>query len=74
GAPVRKWLQTPALRDYVQKKLLGKEVRVHDHLEEGGLSDFVRRTLQGDDQKSYYRLWVILCLELWLRAHHNETL
>jgi asparagine synthase (glutamine-hydrolysing) len=71
GAPVRKWLQTPHMRDYVTSKLLSEDARSYDYLNREPLAQFVRTTLAGNDQKSYYRLWILLCLELWLRTHHN---
>ena len=71
GAPVRKWLREDTMRTYVTKRFESNQSPLYEHLNRATVQDFVRTTLAGNDQKSYYRLWVLLCLELWLQTHHN---
>lgn len=67
GAPVRKWLTEPAMRAYVEEKL-GPDARVHAYLRPEAVQALVQKTYASDAPKRYYQLWVLLCLELWLRA------
>jgi len=69
GAPVRKWLQEDAMRSYVTKRFENTGSPLYTHLDRDTVQSFVRATQAGNDQKSYYRLWVLLCLELWLETH-----
>lgn len=68
GAPVRKWLMEPQFRDYSLLKL-GDGARIYEYLDKNSVGPFITNTLSGGSQKDYYRVWVLLCLELWLRAH-----
>lgn len=68
GAPVRKWLQETHMHNYVTKKFLNDSA-LFQYLDQKKVQTFVRTTLAGDSQKEYYRLWVLLCLELWLAKH-----
>lgn len=68
GAPVRKWLKEETMQKYVRGKF-GNNARIFGHLDQERTQAFVQTTLSGNDQKSYYRLWVLLCLELWLETH-----
>lgn len=70
GAPVRKWLMEPKFRDYAAGKL-GERAHIYEHLDRGTVAPFITKTLSGDAQKDYYRVWVLLCLELWLQAHSS---
>lgn len=70
GAPVRKWLQEGPIQAYVRQKF-GDDARIFEHLKKDETQTFVEHTLTNDDQKDYYRLWVLLCLELWLEKHNN---
>ncbi len=68
GAPVRKWLQEIHMRNYVAEKFLDDSA-LFQYLDREKVQTFVHTTLAGDSQKEYYRLWVLLCLELWLAKH-----
>lgn len=68
GAPVRKWLRERDMQAYVRTKFISGSP-IFEHLDKEKTLAFVNRTLATNDQKSYYRLWILLCLELWLEAH-----
>ncbi len=70
GAPVRLWLQEPQMRAYVEKKL-GKGAQVYAFLREKELQRFTQDVYNSQDAKGYYRLWVLLCLEIWLSQHSH---
>jgi len=69
GAPVRKWLKEPEFRAYVQRSLA--KGPIYEFLREDIVRPFVAKTLASDDQKSYYQLWVLLCLQIWLMKHYR---
>jgi len=71
GAPVRKWLQEDAMRSYVTTHFENNDSPLYEYLDRATVQTFVHTTQAGNDQKSHYRLWVLLCLELWLLKHHN---
>ncbi|HKQ62616.1 MAG TPA: asparagine synthase (glutamine-hydrolyzing) [Candidatus Polarisedimenticolaceae bacterium] len=67
GAPVRDWLKT-ICRPLVHDLLAASDARVHGFLERGGVAPMIERFYTTDDASDYGRIWVLLCLELWLRA------
>jgi len=69
GAPVREWLETEGMRAYVQKQL-GKRAAVYSYLREDAVQSFIRSAYQ---TASYYQLWILLCLEIWLKAHQGQS-
>lgn len=71
GAPVRKWLGSEHLQHYVQEKF-GTDARVYAFLKKDTVEAFVRHTLATLKPKASYQLWVLLCLEVWLRQHDHE--
>ncbi len=69
GAPVRKWLQEPRMREYVTN--LFKDPASAEYFVRDELISFVARTLGGNNQKDYYRLWILVCFEVWVRKHSS---
>lgn len=67
GAPVQKWLSEPRTQGYVRGKL-GKDARVHQYLRPEATHALIEETFAGRKPKGYYQVWVLLCLELWLRT------
>lgn len=70
GAPVRKWLNEEKTSAEVLAIFRG-EAHLYTLLKREHVLPFVERTFSRGNQKSYYQVWVLLCLELWLRTHHN---
>lgn len=68
GAPVRLWLQEEKMRAYVEHQF-APGARVYEFLKEDAVRDFIKTTYSSQDAKGYYRLWVLLCLEIWLKKH-----
>jgi asparagine synthase (glutamine-hydrolysing) len=69
GAPVRKWLQEPSMRAYVELQF--KDARVYEFLSKDAIQRFITDTYANQSAKTYYRLWTLLCLEVWLRTHRT---
>lgn len=68
GAPVRKWLLDPKVRTYVMNHF-GSDARVFAFLKEKEVMKFIKRVYAHQEIKSFYQLWILLCLELWMRKH-----
>lgn len=65
GAPVKEWLKTPPMKKLV-KKTLGGDARICRFLNK----DTVQKIIGKEDNS--YKLWSLLCLELWLKSHEKD--
>jgi asparagine synthase (glutamine-hydrolysing) len=70
GAPVRAWLSDERGRSYVERHLL-QEARIFAYLEPDAVRARIEHTYARRRPKAFYQLWVLLCLELWLRSHEH---
>jgi len=71
GAPVRKWFAEPHMRAYVEKQFApGAPIFAVVH--ESAARTHITKTLAGKDPKSYYQLWVLLCLAVWMQKHKDD--
>lgn len=68
GAPVRKWLLDNRGRVYV-KKNLADDARIFTYLNKQKIQEHIEKTYKYQHPKSFYQIWVLLCLEIWLRQH-----
>jgi asparagine synthase (glutamine-hydrolysing) len=68
GAPIRRWLEEPAMRRFVCDRLMSG-ARIYRHLNEGEVRQVVGDAYASRDAKASYRAWVLLCLEIWLARH-----
>jgi asparagine synthase (glutamine-hydrolysing) len=68
GAPIRAWLEEDTLKAYVHT-LFGGDAQVHTFLKKERIDSLVTFAYQKRDTKAYHQLWVLLCLEVWLRTH-----
>lgn len=68
GAPVRKWLAEDKMRAYVEGQF-APGARVYQYLREDAVQNFIKEVYRTSKPKGYYRLWVLLCLEIWLKKH-----
>lgn len=68
GAPVRTWLSTGQMERDV-RELLSSKAYVHTFLNPTEVARVVDRAYQNKNPKEMYRLWILVCLEMWLREH-----
>jgi asparagine synthase (glutamine-hydrolysing) len=64
GPPLQAYLSQPRFRAYVLERL-GQGARIRKFLEEAELDRQIMPLVVGLDRQSAYRIWVLLCLELW---------
>lgn len=75
GAPVKMWLKEPAFEKLTRETLLNADAELYKHLNKKEVCAIVNKFFKGKDNSSYYKIWVLLCLELWLDSHkqyHNS--
>lgn len=70
GAPVRKWLQEEHFRDYAHKELFGTHSSLDRYVNTSRLQGMFTSVTTRNHLKNAYRIWVILCLAVWLKKHH----
>lgn len=69
SAPVQHWLLRDDIRSLVYASFMEKEAGVYAFLQEWYIKSMIRRFYEKKDLYHGYRLWILLCLELWLDAH-----
>ena len=76
GAPVKEWLRTPEMKRLVEKEF-GNEAYVYKFFDRKAVEKIISRFYgnaspnNSIDESVYYKIWVLLCLELWLKTHLN---
>jgi asparagine synthase (glutamine-hydrolysing) len=68
GAPVCTWLQTPELRTYIEQNLLESGNPIYSFFNKNEVAHIVKSFYQGDF-KLHYKVWILLCFELWCKTH-----
>ena len=68
GAPVAQWLQTEVMRHYVHTHL-AHGARLFEYLDEGAVTELLESFYSGKNPVGYYKVWLLLCLQLWLESH-----
>ncbi len=68
GAPVEEWLQTPPFKKLVSEKL-GDKALIYDFLRKEAIQNIITSFYGRNNRNVYYKIWVLLCLELWLESH-----
>lgn len=71
GAPVRKWLCQEKMHAYVENQF-APGASVYAYLNEDAVQSFIKNVYKTERAKGYYQLWVLLCLEIWLKKHPTK--
>jgi asparagine synthase (glutamine-hydrolysing) len=70
GAPVRDWLKT-ICRPLVRDSLSTPNARIYAFLDRAPVMRMLDRFYATDDASDYIRIWILLCLELWLGSRRR---
>ncbi|MDO8604214.1 MAG: asparagine synthase (glutamine-hydrolyzing) [bacterium] len=76
GAPVTIWLKKPAFKKLVEKVFLFQESHVYQFLDKREVNRIINSFYVTGDDSYFYKIWVLLCLELWFDSHkkyHRDT-
>ncbi len=74
GAPVKMWLKEPAFKKLAHDTLLTSNVELYRWLKEDVVRDILEKFYAKGDDSYFYKIWVLLCLELWLQSHKEHIL
>ncbi len=69
GAPVKMWLKEPAFKKLAEETLLSPNAEIYKWLKESSIRDMLEKFYTKGDDSYYYKIWILLCLELWLQSH-----
>ncbi len=69
GAPVKMWLKEPAFKKLTRDTLLTPNAQIYRWLKEDVVRNMLEKFYDKKDDAYHYKIWVILCLELWLQSH-----
>lgn len=68
GAPVSQWLRTKEVESFVRQKLEEKAV-ANDFFDKKIVKMIIDEFYEKNNQSYHYKVWLLLCLELWLQSH-----
>jgi len=69
GAPVQKWLREPTFKKLTRESLLSSNAEIYQYLGKKEINAIIEKFYEKKDDSYYYKIWVLLCLELWLQSH-----
>ncbi|MBU2578475.1 asparagine synthase (glutamine-hydrolyzing) [Patescibacteria group bacterium] len=69
GAPVQKWLKESAFKKLTQESLLSSNAEIYQYFNKKEARALLKKFYKKNDESCYYKIWVLLCLELWLQSH-----
>lgn len=73
GAPVKIWLREPAFKKLVRETFLTHDAEVYQFLNKNEVRAIINKFYEKNNDSYFYKIWVLLCLELWLdsrKEHH----
>lgn len=69
SAPVQEWLKRDDFKKLIYRLFIENDAEIYTFMNKWYIQKIVRRFYEKNDSYHYYRLWVLLCLELWLNSH-----
>lgn len=69
SAPVKDWLRREDFKKLIYKLFIENEAGIYGFMNKWYIQKIIKRFYEQGDDYHYYRLWVLLCLELWFRSH-----
>lgn len=74
GAPVKMWLKEPAFKKFCEDTLLSPNAEIYKWLKKDVVTEMLEKINTRDEGLTYYKIWTLLCLELWLQSHKQYHL
>lgn len=72
SAPVQEWLKRDDFKKLIYDLFIENDAEVYTFMNKWYAQKMVRRFYEKNDPYHCYRLWIILCLELWLTSHKEH--
>lgn len=76
GAPVKEWLRTSNMENLIKKEL-GENAHIYKFFDKKAVIKIINKfykkkvLFNKTDESGYYKIWILLCLELWLQTHEG---
>ncbi len=74
SAPVLEWLKRDDFRKLMYSLFIDNDAEIYTFLNKWYVQKMIKRFYEKNDPYHNYRLWVLLCLELWHRSHKQHFL
>ncbi len=69
SAPVQEWLKRDDFKKLIYTSFIENDAEVYNFMNKWYIQKMIQRFYEKNDLYHYYRLWVLLCLELWIASH-----
>ncbi len=69
GAPVKIWLKEPAFKKLAEETLLNQDAELYRWLDKKVVYSLIEKFYTKGGDSYCYKIWVLLCLELWFQSH-----
>jgi len=69
SAPARDWLRQNDFKEFVYSTLTGPSVEIHSLFRRSFIDSLLNLFYEKSVDRFGYRIWILLCLELWLKSH-----
>jgi len=70
GPPLVHWLKKPEIKDLIYT-IFGTSAHIYDIMYEKEIQTYIHRFYNEQDESVNLKIWILLCLELWFRSHHQ---
>jgi asparagine synthase (glutamine-hydrolysing) len=68
NAPVIEWLRNETFKTRISHLFLKNDARIYSFFNEDYIKKMIRSFYKGDNS-NFYKIWTLLCLELWFENH-----
>ncbi len=69
GAPIAQWLKTKEFETLARETVGNTQSQMYSFLNSSYPQELMMEFYNGKNEKAAYKLWSLLCFELWLRSH-----
>lgn len=69
SAPVQEWLKRDDFKKLIYHSFIENDAEIYHFMNKWYVQKIIRKFYEKNDHYHYYRLWVLLCLELWFVSH-----
>ena len=69
SAPAKDWLKQKDFREFTYSTLTGSSVHIHALFRASYINTLLNLFYKKGIERLGYRIWILLCLELWLKSH-----
>jgi asparagine synthase (glutamine-hydrolysing) len=71
GAPVKDWLKQNSITNLINLELVNKQSQIYQYLDYNFIQNIISDFAQ-NKRNSEHRLWIILCLAIWIDEHKEN--